>query len=75
MVIDAEGTVEKEIECILEHKGTKKPREYKVKFIGQQDAEAQWMTKEDLSNARELIREYESGLRRGSLSQNGASVT
>lgn len=63
VIIDADGTVEQEIECILDHKGSKKHRKYHVKFIGETEQEAVWMTRAQLENAKQLVAEYERDIR------------
>lgn len=40
VVINADGEIEQEIESIFKHKGTKRKRQYFVKFVGQEEVDA-----------------------------------
>lgn len=79
VIVDPDGTVEQAIETIMDHTGSRRNREYLVKFAGDTDSEAVWMTKKDLKNARDLVKAYEQKIkgtvRRGRPPKVGASVT
>lgn len=78
VVVDPDGTIEQVVEKIIRHVGKKKNREYLVQFSGEQKSQL-WMKQPDLKNAKELVLEYENGLRgkrgRGRPPKEKASVT
>lgn len=79
VIVDTRGNVEQVIERILGRRGVRRNREFLVKFVGDTEKEAVWMTKSDLKNAREIVQAYEKSIkgtvRRGRHLTERASVT
>ena len=63
IVIDADGTEEFEVKAILDKKKEKRSVSYLVQFEGEPVEEAIWLPKAELTNCRDLIREFDNSLR------------
>jgi hypothetical protein len=57
-----DDTLEYGVEEILDHRGSKRHRQYKVKWLGYPLSEATWEPKKNLTHARQAIADYEATL-------------
>ena len=74
VVIDASGTVEQEVERILDKKRMGRRVFYLVLFSGDAEHEAIWMPKSELKHCKDIIAEFEL-FSRTKTSKKGVSVT
>ena len=63
VVIDADGTVEQEVEAILRKKKHQRRIYYLVQFMDDPESEAVWLPKSELTNCKELIKRFEESMR------------
>lgn len=64
IVVDVDGKVGQKIEEIKNNKTNKSTMQYLVQFIGQSEEDATWMTKTELVNAKERMKEYENSFKK-----------
>ena len=67
VVIDADGTVKQEVYAILDKKREQRRIYYLVQFMDEPVSEAVWMTRAELKNCKDLVREYETSTRKSNL--------
>ena len=74
IVVDADGTEEMEVAEILEKKGYRRALYYLVRFEDEPRSEAVWLSKSELKNCKDLIKDFEKATGT-SQSNKGVSVT
>ena len=63
IVIDADGTQEFEVKAILDKKKENRQTKYLVQFEGEPPEEAIWLPRAELSNCREILKNFNDSLR------------
>lgn len=70
VVIDGDGTVEEEVQEIMDKKRENNAIWYLVRFYGDEESEAIWMPRQDLTNCMDLVGEYERTRTKSTRSSN-----
>ena len=67
VVIDADGTIVQEVYATLDKKREHRRIYYLIQFMDEPVSEAVWMTRAELKNCKDLVREYETSTRTSNL--------
>ncbi|CDF35428.1 unnamed protein product [Chondrus crispus] len=73
VIIDGDGTVQEEVQEIMDKKKEDNAIWYLVRFYGDEESEAIWMPKQDLRNYMDLVNEYERARKKLTRSSNSKS--